>query len=94
MRFLDTPTIIFTDVNGNSYPVKDIRPISKFKTMMNLNVKTGDLPDEIMSRNEFYGAGGEDFAWALVDHNCVAFADANFDISKIKTLNIPVMDTY
>ena len=90
MRYIGIDTISFTDVNGIQYPIKDIRPIPIYKTLLTVDVKESDKIDEIASRDVVYGAGGEDQSYKIYDHNIVFLVEAGFDMSKIKTLKIPM----
>jgi hypothetical protein len=89
-RYLDVDTITFTDIHGNSYPVKDIRPISTQVLNFTIPVKDGDLLDEIATRPEVFGDFAENQAWRIFDLNIAELAEANFDLSKLKRLKIPI----
>lgn len=93
MRYLAVPTIVFTDLYGRSYNVKDIRPISTFQVGSKLKNQEGFDFDEIISRREYYGEKNEDMAWALADANIVKLAEVDFDTDKLKTLNIPIVES-
>jgi hypothetical protein len=90
LRYLNIDTISFTDVNGISYPIKDIRPIPNYKTLTTIKTKGNDKVDEIISRETIYGNGREDQSYKIYDHNKVIFVDARFDMNKIKELKIPI----
>jgi len=89
-RYADVDTITFTDVNGNSYPVKDIREISTQTLAFEIDKNENDLLDEIASRREVYGDFGEVQSWRIFDLNIAEFAEVDFDLSKIKRVKIPV----
>jgi len=89
-RYSDIDTITFTDVNGNSYPVKDIRLISSQTFALEIDRSEHDLLDEIASRREIYGDFGEVQSWRIFDLNIVKFTEANFSLTKIKRIKIPV----
>ena len=90
MRYLKTRTISFTDVNGKEYAIKDIRPIPVGVKRITVDVKESDRLDEIASREIVYKKSGEDQSYKLIDMNIVALIEAKFDLSRIKTLEIPV----
>jgi hypothetical protein len=87
-------TIVFTDVNGNSWNVKDIRPITVFTPGVDVALEQGTLIDELISRREYYGKNTEDLTWAVVDNNIEALAEANFDLTLINKLNLPVVGSF
>lgn len=89
-RYIDVDTITFTDINGKSYPVKDIRPISTQTLSSSIDIKEGDLLDEVASRKEVFGDYGENQAWRIFDLNVVELTQVNFDLNKIKRLKIPI----
>ena len=91
MRYIDVDTVTFTDINGKSYPVKDRRDISTQTLAFEIDVKEGDLLDEVASRREVYGDFGEVHAWRIFDLNIVRLTEAGFDMSKIKRLKIPLL---
>ena len=90
MRYIGIDTISFTDVNGNTFPIKDIRPIPIYTTLLEIDVKENDMIDEIASRDIVYGSDGEDQSYKIFDHNITLLMEAGFDMSKIKTLRIPI----
>lgn len=89
-RYNDVDTISFEDVNGNQFPVKDIREISSQTLAFEVDVKQEDLLDEVASRRETFGDFGEVQSWRIFDLNIVKLTEANFDMSKISRLKIPV----
>ena len=89
MRYVQIDTISFTDINGNQYAIKDIRPIPTYTTLTEVSIKEGDTIDEIATRDKVYRAGSEDLSYKIYDHNIVALVDSRFDLGKIKTLRIP-----
>lgn len=89
-RYNSVDTITFTDINGKSYPVKDIRSISNQVLNFSIPVKEGDLLDEIATRQEIFGDFAENQAWRIFDLNVAELAQVNFDLSKLKRLKIPI----
>jgi hypothetical protein len=92
LRYNNIETVTFTDPDGNKIAVKDTRPIQQLQTGVALKVEQGMELDEIMSRKEYYGDGSEDLAYALFDHNIIKLVEAKFDISKLKELNVPIVE--
>ncbi len=88
------PTIIFTDVNNVSYPVKDIRPFSNYQTLEKVNVNTDDSIDEIISRSKNYGDNNEGLSYALVENNIEILTEVDFDLTnaRVRQLAIPVIN--
>jgi len=91
MRYIDVDTVTFTDINGKSYPVKDRRDISTQALAFEMDVKEGDLLDDIASRREVFGDFGEVQAWRIFDLNIVRLTEVGFDIDKIKKMKIPLL---
>ncbi len=89
-RYINVDTITFTNIDGNSYPVKDTREISVQTINQEIDVDKGDLLDEIASRNEVFGANGEIQTWRLFDANIVTLTENNFQIENIKKLKVPL----
>lgn len=89
-RYINIPTVIFTDKDGKSYPIKDIRPIPKEETAFTIDLKEGDDIDDIATRPNVYGDGAEGMAYRIWDANIVQMYEADFDTAKMKTLRIPL----
>ena len=89
-RYIDVDTIVFTDINGNNFEVKDTRPISEQTLSFEIDKRENDLLDEIANRREIYGDFGEIQSWRIFDLNIEKLTEVNFDLTKIKRLKIPV----
>lgn len=89
-RYNDVDTIVFTDVNGIPHSVKDIRPISEQTMAFEIDKNKYDLLDEVANRPSVFGAYGESKSWQIFDLNIVKLTEANFDLSRITRLKIPV----
>ena len=90
MRYVEIDDVIFTDINGNSRTVKDIRPLEQLETLTSVPIDVGTTLDEIASRPEIFGEGTEGSSYRIFDHNALALADANFEIDRLKTIRIPL----
>lgn len=90
LRDNDLQSIIFTDMAGNSYTIKSMREYTPQTTWFTLNLQQGDEIDEIASRKEVYGNGGEAQYYKIVNHNIAALFDVGFDLSQLKTLDVPL----
>lgn len=91
MRYSSVPDLSFTDVNGKSFNVKDIRPITKFEQGISVDYQQGAIVSEIITRPEYYGKNTEDLTWAVVDANIEILVENNFDLTKIRSLFLPVI---
>ena len=89
-RYIDVDTIVYTDINGKSFSVKDAREISNQTLGFTIDVKKGNLLDEIASRKQIYGDNGESQAWKIFDINIAELAEVDFDIDQLKRLKIPI----
>lgn len=93
-RYIAVDTVIFTDTNGIPHSVKDRRDISTQTLSHEIDVKEGDLLDEIASRREVFGDFGENQAWRIFDLNIAELYQVDFDLSKIKRLKIPLRNSF
>ena len=87
-RYNNIDTITFTDINGNEFPVKDVREISEQTVSFEIEKREDDLLDEVASRREVYGDFGELQSWRIFDLNIVKLTEVNFDLTKIKRLKV------
>lgn len=91
MRYNNVPTITFTDIDGESFNVKDIRPITEYSQGINIDYQQGAVLSELITRPEYYGKNTEDLTYAVVDANIEALVENDFDFTKIRTLFLPVI---
>jgi hypothetical protein len=89
-RYINVDTITFTNYNGNSYPVKDIREITEQTINQEIDINKDDLLDEVASRNEVFGENGEIQSWRLFDANIITLTENNFRLTNIKKLKVPL----
>lgn len=89
-RYLNVDTLSFTDRLGNTYPVKDIREIPSEQISFEIDVDEETLLDEIASRQEVFGDFGEQQSYRIFDLNIEILTEANFDLTNIKRLKVPV----
>jgi len=90
MRYESVDTTSFTNHNNKTYAVKDKREYPNYEKLIHVVVNSEDMIDEIASRYEVYGDGGEAESYKIVDYNIVKLFEAEFDLSKIYSLDIPV----
>lgn len=90
MRYNNVDDIIFVDRDGKSHVVKDIRQFESYQLMTSIKIQSGDMIDEIACRNDIYGDDAEMLIYKIFDFNRIKIAEANFDLSKITSLDIPV----
>jgi hypothetical protein len=90
MRYFEVDTVSFTNDFGNSFAIKDMREYTKQSRASTVTLRTGDRADEIATRQEYFGDGAEGDTYKIIDLNIVALFESNFDLSKLKTLEIPV----
>ena len=83
-------TVVFTDINGVVYTIKDIRPIEPAATSFEVSKSTDELLDSVAVRSEVFGEGGENKVWKLFDQNAVALVDANFDLTQLRKIKVPI----
>ena len=92
MRYIEIPTISFTDKDGVNFPVKDLREFPDYETAFNKQIISGDFIDEVASRKDVFGDDSEDLSYLIFEHNIVEIVEARWDLSKLKTLRIPVLN--
>jgi hypothetical protein len=81
--------VIFEYFNKN-YPIKDIRDIPEYANFVTVDVSIESMLDEICTRNDVYGENTEDQSYKIFEANIVKITDADFSLSRIKTLRIPM----
>lgn len=91
MRYIPIDTISFTDSNGRTVNIKDMREYEDQQTLKIIKTKKNDKIDEIASRQDIYGNDGEIESYRIVDYNIVKLHDVEFDMAKIETLEIPTL---
>ena len=89
-RYLNVDTLSFTNYHGNTFPVKDIREIPSENIAFEIDVEENTLLDEIASRQEVFGDFGEQQSYRIFDLNIEILTEANFDLTNIKRLKIPI----
>ena len=92
MRYNDIDTISFEDYKGDTFAIKDTRPISNLETGVIIKVEENMELDEVISRSEYYGEGAEDLTYTIFDHNIEKLAENGFNISGLKKIKIPVVE--
>lgn len=93
MRYINTDTIDFTDVDNVTHKITDWREIPSYQTWKNINNITEDVElDEIASRDEFFGDGAEYMNYALVEANLVKMMEADFNSKELKKIIVPVIE--
>jgi hypothetical protein len=90
LRDKDLQDIVFVDQTGNSKTVKAMREYPSLTTWFTYNMNQGDEIDEIASRKDVYGDGGEGQYYRIAWHNIAELFDVQFDVSQLRTLNIPM----
>ena len=92
MRYNNIDTLAFNDTNGNEYSIKDIRPLTDLETGLIVTMEHGIFIDELSSRPAIYGDNAEDLSYLIVDHNAEKLVENDFDLSKLKKINIPIIE--
>jgi hypothetical protein len=89
MRYTNIETITFTDIDGKSTAVKDMRLIPPQTIVKTISVIGSIELDEIASRKDIYGDGGENLSYKIFEANLLEIAERRFDLSRIRSLKIP-----
>lgn len=90
MRYFTQDDIVFTNRNGKSFTLKEIREFPKYVTMAILQIQGASSLDEIASREEVYGDDMESQSYKIFEHNAKDIVNAGFDLTKLTTLRIPM----
>ena len=88
MRYDDIANVDFTDIDGRTYQIKDFRAIPKYNKLLEIKYNNEDF-DEIASRQNIYGEGSENQAFAIFEANIEKLTENNFDGSLITKIIIP-----
>ena len=88
MRYMDIDTITFEDVNGVSYPIKDMRPIPSLPVIFTITKNENEFVDEIVTRDDVYSRNREADSYKVYDANHIKMVENNFDFTKMKRLKI------
>ena len=90
MRYNSIDNITFTDYNGDSFLLKDIRPIPNEAISFSIN-PSGDIDlDEVASRKEVYGDLAEDQSYRIFDANIVKLVENDFNNKMLNEIKIPL----
>lgn len=89
MRYLNTPTVTFTDDRGISYSIYDMREIPEYEIIQTIQRNPSEDFDEIFTRQEIAGPGMEAQSFVLHEANIQAILDGNFDYARVRQLKIP-----
>jgi hypothetical protein len=90
MWMLNIDTISFSNNDGNTYAIKDIKIIPTYGNTKNIQISENMLLDEICVDKNVYGEGKEDFSYKIFESNVMALAESGYNLNKIKTLRIPI----
>ena len=90
MRYQTIPDISFIDIYGRSHAVKDLREYPKYSTASVVGLRVGDKIDEIVTSPTKYGDDSEGEVYKVVESNIEDLYEAGFDLSKLKSLKVPV----
>ncbi len=89
-RYFIVPSESFNDKDGNTFPVKPFREIPVEPVSLELPIIQGTLLDEVATRETVYGEFGEGEVFRIFDANVIKLAEADFDLTKLKALKVPL----
>jgi len=92
MRYLNSPTFNFTDINGNTYSLYQMREIPAYQISGVIPKLDQEDFDEIFTRPEIAWDNMEGAVFQLHEANIVAILDAKFDYSKLRSIKVPVVN--
>lgn len=89
MRYELVGEIVFTDINSKNTTIKDMREYEDQIIVASVNILDSRFIDEIATKEEFYGEASEFETYKIVDQNIIKLFEAEFDITKLRKLDIP-----
>ncbi len=90
MRYIDVETVSFTDSSGRAAAVKEMREPQEQQAWFSVDVSGKPWLDDIASQEDVYGRDAESLAYKIFDHNREKIVEAGFDLSRLKSLEIPL----
>jgi hypothetical protein len=90
MWMFDTLDIPFSWLNNTTYNIKAVKDIPAYNRCIDYKITSGQLIDEIATKSEIYGEGRESDSYKIFEANACVLVENKFDLTKIKTLKIPV----
>lgn len=88
-RYIAVDTIVFVDPYRGSVNIKDRRDIPSEDVAFSIDIKNGDMIDEIATRPQVFGTGGETQVYRLFDANMREIVAAGFSLENIQRLKVP-----
>jgi hypothetical protein len=92
MRYIEIDNIEFTNEDGNTFTIKDRRPIPNYTILTTIKKNNEELADEIAVRREVYGEFAETLSYRIHEANIVKLIENRFDFSKLKEIKIPTIE--
>ena len=92
MRYIGVDDIVFEDKDGVATTVKDMREIGVYTKGFTLQMPARAMLDEIACKRSVYGEGSEDLSYAIFDFNIEKIMENNFDLTRMKQIDIPLID--
>ena len=89
MRYFTEPTISFTDAQGRTVAIKDMREPPDYTAGFTYKKQDGELLDSVASRQDVFGEGREGDSYKIFEANLVALVDAKFILDNVRNLVIP-----
>ncbi len=90
MRYARVETVSFEAIDGNVYPVKELREIPTYAIGTIVERAARDDVDDTASRDEVFGGGGEGESYRLWEANAVEIADSGYDLTRVKSFKVPL----
>ena len=88
--YLNEEDFVWTDGNGISRTLKYFRVIPDYNLDKTLKLSSFDQLDEIASRQDIFGDGGESNTYKLAEFNRTKLLEADFVVANVKEINIPL----
>lgn len=91
MRYELVDNIVFTDKDGKSVTIKDMREFpTDYLLKMIMAVSENDMIDEICCRKDVYDQDSEFMAYKIYDFNIMNLFENNFNLGSVKELRLPL----
>ena len=88
MRYIQVPSITFTNARGETIVLKDIRPIASYSRAFDFGNSAGDPLDLVAIKA--YGDHSEAMWYKIADQNIKEIVEKKFRLDTIKTLSVPI----
>lgn len=92
MRYFSVETVSFTSADGVEYAVKELREYPTYTTPFSVPKSSDTTFDDLATQEQVFDRNMEGESYRLWEANRVEIADANFDLSRVRFVKVPVIE--